>query len=96
LVASVADIRNADGRWAGSPRAACGADAGALEAVQAVVGEDLIWLFDASFCSAFAAVVRRIDWPGFRLAGAPDPARVTAWDHLEREQGGSMEVIFLR
>ncbi|MCB9545444.1 MAG: putative metal-binding motif-containing protein [Myxococcales bacterium] len=96
LVASVADIRNADGRWPGSPRAACGADAGALEAVQAVVGEELIWLFDASFCSAFAAVVRRIDWPGFRLAGAPDPARVTAWDHLEREQGGSMEVIFLR
>ncbi|MEZ4475492.1 MAG: MopE-related protein [bacterium] len=93
---SSTDLRNGAGRWPGSPADQCGAAAQQLGPLQANLVGERLYVFDAGYCQAFLPSFRAAAWPGFRLPGAPDPARITAWAHVEPEAGGGYDVLFVR
>ncbi len=94
--ASLVDLGNTRGWWVGRPADLCeGADTTG-PTTNLLVGDGL-WSLESGACFQFFAPRGAGTWGGFALPGAPDPARLTAWGHVEAEApAGALEVLFTR
>ena len=96
LQASVLDLRNARGFWQGNPRTVCQGGDPTLGPTLGVLNRDRLHMQDVGICNLFVESHPAGAWPGFDLAGAPDPGAISAWTHVEPElPGQGTEVIFI-